>query len=97
MWRISGGIDGGLESVSAEMVLMMAIRLLRLTTVETVVLLSKKMWTELDQEFRYENLPVLYNVNIGHAVPIGVLSLGIEYEIDLDRKTIRFAESAVCE
>ena len=33
-------------------------------------------------------------VNIGHASPIGILPLGIEYEIDLDQKTIRLAESA---
>lgn len=34
------------------------------------------------------------NVNIGHASPIGILALGIQYEIDLDQKKIRFAESA---
>lgn len=48
------------------------------------------------QEFHCETLPVLYNVNIGHASPIGILPLGIEYEINLEEKTIAFAESSTC-
>lgn len=56
----------------------------------------KQIYLKVLHEFRCEDLPVLYNVNIGHAVPIGVLPLGIEYEIDLDQKTIRFLESAAC-
>ena len=54
----------------------------------------KEVYRKVLHEFRCECLPILYNVNIGHAVPIGILPLGIEYEIDLDQKTIRFAESA---
>lgn len=34
-------------------------------------------------------------MNIGHASPIGLLPLGIEYQIDLDNKTIAFKESGV--
>lgn len=56
----------------------------------------KEIYLKVLHEFRCEHLPVLYNVNIGHAVPIGILPLGIEYEIDLDQKTIRFLESAAC-
>ena len=56
----------------------------------------KEIYLKVMHEFRCEHLPVLYNVNIGHAVPIGILPLGIEYEIDLDQKTIRFLESAAC-
>ena len=56
----------------------------------------KEIYLKVLHEFRCEHLPVLYNVNIGHAVPIGILPLGIEYEIDLDQKTIRFLESATC-
>ena len=56
----------------------------------------KEIYLKVLHEFHCEHLPVLYNVNIGHAVPIGILPLGIEYEIDLDQKTIRFAESATC-
>lgn len=39
-------------------------------------------------------LPILYNVNVGHAYPIGVFPLGLPYEIDCDRKTLRFLEPA---
>jgi hypothetical protein len=42
MWRISGVIDGVLVNALVEMVHEMAIRLLKRTTVETVVLLSNK-------------------------------------------------------
>ena len=42
MWRISGVIDVVLVNALVEMVHEMAIRLLRRTTVETVVLMSKK-------------------------------------------------------
>lgn len=54
----------------------------------------KEVYRKVLREFHCETLPVLYNVNIGHASPIGILPLGIGYEIDLDQKTIRFAESA---
>ena len=54
----------------------------------------KEVYRKVLHEFHCESLPILYNVNIGHAVPIGILPLGIEYEIDLDQKTIKLAESA---
>lgn len=54
----------------------------------------KNIYLKVLKEFHCENLPILYNVNIGHAYPIGILPLGIEYEIDLDNKTIKFKESA---
>ncbi len=41
-----------------------------------------------------EDLPILYNVNVGHAYPIGVFPLGLTYEIDCERKTLRLLESA---
>ena len=55
----------------------------------------KAVYLSVLKEFNCENLPIIYNVNIGHAVPIGILPLGIEYELDLDEKIIRFSESAV--
>lgn len=55
----------------------------------------KEVYRKVLHEFHRDALPILYNVNVGHASPIGILPLGIEYEIDLDQKTIRFAESAV--
>lgn len=54
----------------------------------------KEVYRTVLNEFDCQSLPVIYNVNIGHAIPIGTLPLGIEYEIDLDRKTIRLLESA---
>ena len=42
MWRISGVTDGVLVNALVEMIPEMAIRLLRRTTVETVVCLYKK-------------------------------------------------------
>lgn len=35
------------------------------------------------------DLPILYNVNVGHAYPIGVFALGLPYEIDCEKKTLR--------
>lgn len=54
----------------------------------------KAVYLKILKEFQIEDLPILYNINIGHASPIGIFPLGIEYEIDLDQKRIRFKESA---
>lgn len=40
------------------------------------------------------DLPIFYNVNVGHAYPIGVFPLGLTYEIDCDRKTLKLLEPA---
>lgn len=45
-------------------------------------------------EANLPELPILYNVNVGHAYPIGVFPLGLRYEIDCDRKTLTLLESA---
>ena len=39
-------------------------------------------------------LPILYNVNVGHSYPIGVFPLGLRYEIDCERKMLTLLESA---
>lgn len=54
----------------------------------------KGVYRAVLNEFNCQYLPVIYNVNIGHAVPTGILPLGIECEINLDKKTIRLLESA---
>jgi muramoyltetrapeptide carboxypeptidase LdcA involved in peptidoglycan recycling len=54
----------------------------------------KEVYLTVLKEFNCEDLPIIYNVNIGHAVPTGILPLGIECEINLDNKTIRLLESA---
>lgn len=40
-----------------------------------------------------KDLPIIYNVNFGHAYPRCIIPYGIETEIDLDKKTIKFKES----
>ncbi len=39
-------------------------------------------------------LPILYNVNIGHAYPVGIFRLGINYEINCEKKSLKLLESA---
>ena len=45
-------------------------------------------------EANRSELPILYNVNVGHAYPIGVFPLGLSYEIDCDNKTFTLLEKA---
>lgn len=45
-------------------------------------------------EANLPDLPILYNVNVGHAYPIGVFPLGLRYKIDCDNKTLTLLESA---
>lgn len=40
------------------------------------------------------DLPILYNVNVGHAYPIGIFPLGLKYEINCDNKNLTLLESA---
>lgn len=54
----------------------------------------KKMYIKVVKEFNCEDLPILYNVNIGHAYPTGLLPLGVEYEVDYDKKSIKIVDSA---
>lgn len=44
-------------------------------------------------EEKLYNLPILYNVNFGHAKPIGIIPYGIKAEINCGQKTITFLES----
>lgn len=39
------------------------------------------------------NLPILYNMNFGHAAPIGVLPYGIRAEINCEEKTVTLLEN----
>ncbi len=54
----------------------------------------KEIYLKILKENNREDLPIIYNVNIGHAFGTGILPLGVEYEIDLDNITIKLAESA---
>ena len=48
----------------------------------------------IGKEAKKPNLPIIYNVNFGHAEPIGVFALGCKYEIDCDNKKITLLEKA---
>ncbi len=43
-------------------------------------------------EAKRPDLPILYNVNFGHAEPIGIIPLGINCQIDCENKTITLLE-----
>lgn len=45
-------------------------------------------------EANLPELPILYNVNVGHAYPIGIFPLGLKYEIDCDNKKFKLLEKA---
>ncbi len=55
----------------------------------------KEVYVKVLKKFGKEKLPVLYNVNFGHAAPIGVLPMGTEVEVDFDHKRIFFLEETV--
>lgn len=42
-------------------------------------------------------LPIFYNINIGHASPNGILPYGINIELDCDKKTITILENSTIE
>lgn len=48
-------------------------------------------------EERLEELPIFYNVNIGHAYPNGILPYGINVELDCDKKRIVILENSTIE
>lgn len=40
------------------------------------------------------DLPIIYNVNFGHAEPIGIIPIGVKCELDCDNKKITLLEPA---
>ncbi len=54
----------------------------------------KKILTKALCEAGRPELPVIYNVNVGHAYPIGILPLGLKYEMDCDNKRFTLLEPA---
>lgn len=46
------------------------------------------------EEGKHTDLPILYNVNFGHAEPIGLIPMGIKVALDCDNKTLTLLESA---
>ena len=53
----------------------------------------KDIYKKVMKEFNCTNLPIIYNINIGHAFPTGLLPLGTNIQVDFDNKTIKLLES----
>lgn len=53
----------------------------------------KEIYKKVLKEYNKTDLPVLYNVNIGHAYPIGIIPFGVDIEVDYDKKTLKIAEN----
>lgn len=51
--------------------------------------------TVLQVEANLPDLPIFYNVNIGHAIPTGILPYGIKTTLDCQNKTIQIMENFV--
>ena len=51
----------------------------------------------VSEEEGLHDLPILYNINIGHAAPIGVLPYGVRARIDCEEKALILLESATVE
>ncbi len=54
----------------------------------------KEVWQKVLADVE---IPILYNVNFGHAVPRCIIQYGAEAEIDYDAKTIKVVESLFSE
>lgn len=46
------------------------------------------------KEAKLEQLPIFYNVNFGHGMPIGIIPYGVNTELNCHKKTITLLESA---
>ena len=55
---------------------------------ETYAKEYKRLLTEVIDR---SELPVVFNLNIGHAIPRCIIPFGIEAVVDAEKQTIRFA------
>ncbi len=55
----------------------------------------KEVFRNVLRDFGQPNLPVMYNINFGHAVPIGILPMGTDVKVDFDQKKFTFVECPV--
>ncbi len=53
----------------------------------------KEMLKKVMIEFKKTDLPIIYNVNIGHAFPTGIIPLGTTIKVDFDTKKIILEDS----
>ena len=55
----------------------------------------KEVWSRVvGKEAGHPELPILYNVNFGHASPIGVLPYGVKCRLDAENKALTLLEPA---
>lgn len=63
-----------------------------------VMYIGTEIWPAIVEVISKEEhltyLPILYNVNFGHAIPIGIIPYGIMTELNCEEKTITLLESA---
>ena len=43
-----------------------------------------------------EESPIIYNVNFGHAYPIGIIPIGLECELNCENKVSHLKSTSVC-
>ena len=55
----------------------------------------KEILRKVLSEYHRNDLPVLYNINIGHAFPNGILPLGTDVTVDFDNKKIYLTEQSL--
>ena len=53
----------------------------------------KDVYLKVLKEYNKEDLPVLYNINIGHAYPNGIIPLGTEIKVDYTNKKLYLVKS----
>lgn len=53
----------------------------------------KDVYKKVLKEYKKDELPVMYNINIGHAYPTGILPLGIDIKIDFNNRKIVINEN----
>ena len=53
----------------------------------------KEIYLKVMKEFNLTNLPIMYNINVGHAFFTGIIPLGGIITVDYDNKKIFIAES----
>lgn len=46
------------------------------------------------REAHHPEIPILYNVNFGHADPIGIIPYGVKCRLDADNRTLTLLEPA---
>lgn len=48
----------------------------------------------ISEEAGHPGIPIMYNVNFGHAEPIALIPIGLKCRLDADNKTLTLLERA---